>query len=38
MQMLTLFSKISIQDIEYTVFSSYKLQSAIVWWIKANAE
>ena len=30
MQMLALFRKIDVQDLVYTVFSSDKLQSAIV--------
>ena len=30
MQMLALFEKIDVQDLVYTVFSSDKLQSAIV--------
>ena len=38
MQMLALFRKINVQDLVYTVFSGDKLQSAIVQWIKANAE
>ena len=36
--MLALFRKINVQDLVYTVFSSDKLQSAIVKWIKANDE
>ena len=38
MQMLALFRKINVQDLVYTIFSGDKPQSAIVQWIKANAE